>query len=188
MIAPYRIQKYGLTVYENAIPYNFADYSNGWPDSIGVPSYLVSDLGGSLRSRFSLPSSPWYGDSIDILEILIARPGATITWIEQINYDPPEGYRFIGPEISPTPPRTWDAEGYQYIAVYGPLQWDYYRYQASGVYIVPTYRTLLKNGTGIGIAPLIGIIICFLLPLLFSSSGGAVISGSIGQRKRRVKT
>jgi hypothetical protein len=184
MQAPCYQDKYSVTCTQyNQDPYNRGDFNNGWPDNVGAPSYFTDDLGTSLRSRFSFPSAPWSGSDDAMLDIFV-RYG-TITNLGREYFDPPEGFVFIGPALSGDPWRQWESS-YEYTVIGGPYAWDTYVYRASGIYIVPFYRTIITatapKGAGGAIVPIIA-----ALTLLIPSSlmGSAATPPAPGRRKKR---
>jgi hypothetical protein len=160
-------------------PYNFYDYNNGWPDMIGCPAHVLSDLGGTLRSRFALPGAPWSGTSNAELERLLAA-GATTGCLGTEYFDPPEGFRFVGEDLYRDPWRYWESS-YSLTVMYGPVGWDNYIYRAEGIYVVPTDREIVIDF--ISIIPLL--LPFFLLPPFVVSSIQVLNQSPARRRKKR---
>jgi hypothetical protein len=166
----------------NIDPYNKGDFGNGWPDNIGVPTYLTDDLGLSLRSRFSLPAAPWSGDDNAMLDIFL-RYG-NVTNMGQESFDPPDGYIFIGAPFPGDPWRRWESS-YEYVVLGGPYMWDRYTYRASGIYVQPYNRhiitTTVLKGAGVNMIPMVAV----LSLLFFSVLGSSATTAASGRRRKK---
>lgn len=140
-------------------PWNYANFSSGWPDWIGVrDTYQDTLYDSSTRWKDTFPSSPpWYSTLQSFLEGVNNSTWYTKTTLTEETFPPPTGYQFTGDPFVWA--LAWAGNGMS-CSLDAVRYTGEYRYRESGTYIKTYYKNVQlipeEDEGAEAIAPIVG--------------------------------